>query len=94
MNLQDLYAILPQVCMLTLGMLLLLIELMIKPKGLLRPIAFIGLLSILVLNLYLWINIDSTKVTYAFTNSLVLDEFGLFFNSFFTTEETFFAKCE
>ena len=83
MNSQDLYAILPQIGMVTLGMLLILIDLMIKPKRLLRPIAFIGLLSILVLNLYLWIDIDSTKVTYAFTNSLVLDKFGLFFNSFF-----------
>ena len=48
-----------------------------------RPLVFIGLLGIFLLNVFLWVNIDSNKSIDAFSNSLVLDEFGLFFNCFF-----------
>lgn len=83
MNLQDLYAISPQICMIVLGMLLILFDLFFAQKVLLRPLVFIGLLGIFLLNVFLWVNIDSNKSIDAFSNSLVLDEFGLFFNCFF-----------
>jgi len=83
MNLQDLYSISPQMCMIALSMLLILYDLFVGKNSLLRPIAFIGLFGIFGLNLFLWLNIDLGKSTYSFTNSFVLDEFGLFFNSFF-----------
>ena len=83
MNLQDLYAISPQICMIVLGMLLILFDLFFAQKILLRPLVFIGLLGIFLLNVFLWVNIDSNKSIDAFSNSLVLDEFGLFFNCFF-----------
>ena len=83
MKLDDLYLLSPELSMASLGLLLLLLDLVVSRKGLLAALAVAGLAAPLAFSAALWLGLDSTglepKNTGILADTLIVDKFSVFF---------------
>ena len=81
MTTEDLRLLSPEVAMAGVGLMVILLDLIVKRKGLLNIATGLGLLIPLGLSIWLWIDVDneSEKQLVGIFDTLVVDQFALFF---------------
>ena len=81
MTLRDLYLLSPELAVAGLAMLLVLLDLFVRRRGLLPTVAVAGLAIPLGLSIALWFDLsgDGTEATAGIFGTLVVDRFSLFF---------------
>ena len=81
MTTEDLRLLSPEVAMAGVGLMVILLDLIVKRKGLLNIATGLGLLIPLGLSIWLWIDVDneSEKQMVGIFDTLVVDQFALFF---------------
>ena len=83
MKLDDLYLISPELSLVSLGLVLLLLDLVVSRKGLLAALAVAGLAVPLAFSAVLWLGLDSTGLepqnTGILADTLIVDKFSVFF---------------
>ena len=85
MTLDDLFRLSPELSMAGLGVLVLLVDLVVRRKGLLPVVAVAGLAAPLAFSIALWLDLNGSGVSsasYVF-GTLAVDKFALFFKFLF-----------
>ena len=76
---RDLFLIAPELAMAGLAVLVVVLDLFVKRKGLVLAVAVVGLIVPLVVGINLWNEVHATGTEYAFNGGLVVDKFALYF---------------
>ncbi len=82
MTAHDIYLLSPEIAIASLAALLLLVDLVVRRKGYLAPLALLGLVVPLALGILLWLDLDGGAAIPnegILSSSLVVDRFSLFF---------------
>ena len=82
MTAHDIYLLSPEIAVASLAGLLLVLDLVVRRKGYLAPLAFAGLIVPLALCILLWLDLDGRAAIPnegILSGSLVVDRFSLFF---------------
>jgi NADH-quinone oxidoreductase subunit N len=79
MTLHDLYLLSPELSMATLGILVIILDMVIRRKGVLAVVAVVGLLVPLAFSIALWGDVNADGQMVGIFNTLVVDKFSLFF---------------
>ena len=79
MTIRDLYLLSPELALVGLGLLVIVIDLVVKRKGIVALVGTVGLIVPIVLAGILWVDVQDSGSQVGIFGALVVDRFALFF---------------